>query len=231
MARLERPKVSRNPATKFLEWKSNDKCFEFYDKEKGQKVKVELPLKFLFLEHYHTVKGWAKKNRSEENECAIYSNEVYSVQHEEISVKAFKAPKQIVSGFYKEIKDKIKDEGGVYYRSIYAMLEDGSIVNFQLKGCAVASYYNFYNPIKHLLDTQWVEINSAKDAKNGMVKYSIPIFTMGKVISGEIDQLANEAAKVLQEYMNEYMAKGNVLQKVDTLEMEAEETDFEPIEF
>ena len=111
------------------------------------------------------------------------------------------------------------------------MLEDGSIVNFQLKGCAVANYSEFYRPINHLLDTQWVEINMAKDEKKGAVKYSIPIFTMGKVISGEIDQLANEAAKVLQEYMNEYKAKGNVLQKVDTLEIEAEETNLEEIDF
>ena len=82
---IRTPKSKQKPATKFLEWKSNDKCFEFYDKEKGEKVKVELPLKFLFLEHYHTVKGW-----SEEANSGIYSNEVYSIGDEEISVKAFK---------------------------------------------------------------------------------------------------------------------------------------------
>ena len=32
-----------NPATKFIEWKSNDKAFEYYDKETSSKVE------FLYL--------------------------------------------------------------------------------------------------------------------------------------------------------------------------------------
>ncbi len=39
-----------NPATKFLEWKSNDQCFEYYDKEAQKKVQVTLPFKFLVLD-------------------------------------------------------------------------------------------------------------------------------------------------------------------------------------
>ena len=50
MARLERPQQkSSNPATKFLSWKSNDKSFEYFDKEKAEKVNVSLPFKFLFF--------------------------------------------------------------------------------------------------------------------------------------------------------------------------------------
>ena len=38
---------SKNPSTRYLEWKSNDKCFAYWDKslgEKGENVEVE-PLK------------------------------------------------------------------------------------------------------------------------------------------------------------------------------------------
>ena len=60
----------KNPATKFLSWKSNEQCFGYYDKDiaeslKGQSeetikekanVKVKLPLKFLFLDQLHLLK-------------------------------------------------------------------------------------------------------------------------------------------------------------------------------
>ena len=44
MARIshtnEAPK-SANPTSKYLEWKSNDKSFSYYDKSVGENVKVE----------------------------------------------------------------------------------------------------------------------------------------------------------------------------------------------
>ena len=46
-----------NPSTKFIEWKSNDKAFEYYDKETSSKVAIPLPFKFLVLDELHAVKG------------------------------------------------------------------------------------------------------------------------------------------------------------------------------
>ena len=77
--------VSSNPTSKYLEWKSNDKAFSYYDKEAGQNVKVELPLKFVFLQHYHTVKGWNDASAS-----GIYSNEVFYIGSEPMTVRSFK---------------------------------------------------------------------------------------------------------------------------------------------
>ena len=95
MARLKRPtNQTSTPVTQYLNWKSNDKAFAYYDKEKGENVLVQLPLKFLFLEHYHTVKGW-----NDASESGIYSNEVYSIGKEELSVKAFKGG-EIGNGLY-----------------------------------------------------------------------------------------------------------------------------------
>ncbi|WP_228853271.1 hypothetical protein [Aegicerativicinus sediminis] len=216
MARLERPtSENSNPAYRFLEWKSNEKCFSYYDKEKKENVNVELPIKGLFLEHYHTVKGWHDKSES-----GIYSNEVYSIANEEISVKAFKGG-EIASGIYKDIKERIKNSGGRYTRSIYLMDEDGHIFNLQLKGAAVGGikkeksidkedvpgYSDFYRENSHLLDNQWVEITEAKGGKSGSVKYSIPLFEVGEVIDRATDELANKAAKTLQEYIDGYRAK------------------------
>src|SRR6056300_1509717 len=92
---------SSNPTTKYLEWISNDKSFEYYDKEAGQKVKVELPLKFVFIDHYHTVKGW-----NDASESGIWANEVYYIGSEPMKVRAFKGG-TIADGIYKDIKEDI----------------------------------------------------------------------------------------------------------------------------
>ncbi len=234
MARLERPTTeSRNPATKFLEWKSNDKCFSYYDKELKENISVELPLKFLFIEHYHTVKGWHDKSES-----GIYSNEVYSIGNTLLEVKAFKGG-EIASGFYKDIKDKVKNAGGNYARSIYVMLEDGSMANIQLKGSAVGGikkeksidgkdkkgWSEFYNDNQSNLDYHWIEINAAAEGKSGSVKYSIPEFEFGKRITDKTDKMASETASMLGDYMRGYLEDkpfrdGSV---VDEYEKNAEE--------
>ena len=209
MARLTRPtSENSNPVTKYLNWKSNDKAFAYYDKAKAENVIVELPLKFLFLEHYHTVKGW-----NDASESGIYSNEVYSIGKEPVTVKAFKGG-VIGEGLYKDIKENIKNAGAVYHRSVYAMLENGDLINLQLKGIGVKAYSDFYNDNNHLLDNQWINIESAKEGKKGAVKFSSPEFTIGGNITKEEDKLANNAASKLQNYMDSYFGR---TEKEDTM--------------
>ena len=58
MGFLERKQTTTgtNPTSKFLEWKSNNKSFSFFDKETKQNVEVKLPLTFIVLEEYHSIK-------------------------------------------------------------------------------------------------------------------------------------------------------------------------------
>ena len=235
MSRLKRPvqeNENPNPATKFLQWKSNDQSFEFYNKEAGEKVKVQLPLKVLFLEHYHTVKGWSDSANS-----GIWANEVYSIGNEELEIKSSNGT--ICKGVYKNNRTVIKNAGGVYHRSIYCMTPDGEIVNLQLKGAVIGGldadtsvdgktvngWSDFYSGdkkkqikgVSHLLDNQWIEINEAKQGKKGAVKYTIPFFELGEIITREEDSLAALASEKLQEYMNKYF------NKVEDIEVVAEE--------
>lgn len=229
MARLERPQEkSKNPASVFLKWKSDEKCFEFWDKQNKTNVKIELPFKGLFLEHYHNVRGWHGTT-----DKGIFSNEVYALGTEILNVKTFGQPSvEIASGVYKEIKDKIKVAGGSYHRSIYLMLEDGTIANLQLKGVSVGGlssetslqkiqidgYSEFYKKNNHLLDNQFIVVKSFADGKKGATKFSIPVFEIGENINNETENLANEAVGILQTYMNEYFGKTK-LSKVEVAEI------------
>ena len=114
----------KNPATKFIEWKSSKKAFQFYDKEAEETVEIKLPIEFVILDELSTIKGW-----HEETESGIYSNEVHSLQNEDLNVRSFKGG-DLISGKYSEIKELIKAKGGKYTKSVYAMMGD-ELVNFQ----------------------------------------------------------------------------------------------------
>jgi len=184
-----------NPAVKFLEWKSKDKQFAYYDKELKQNVPIELPLKFQFLEEFHCIKGW-----HDASESSITSNEVKLISTEPLTVRSFKGG-PIANGLYKEIKPIILGAGGSYFRSIYALL-DGEIVNITLKGAAVAAYSEFMKDNSNKLESLFMEITGAKDQKKGSIKYSTPIFEVGKAFSPIEMTAADEAYLTIANHFN-----------------------------
>jgi hypothetical protein len=218
MARISHQQESNkssNPTTKYLEWKSNDKSFSYYDKSKGENVKVELPFKFVFLQHYHTVKGWSDASGS-----GIYSNEVYFIGSEPMAVKSFKGG-VIAEGLYKEIKPTITNAGGKYHRSVYVMLEDGSLANISFKGAVVREWSIFMENNANNCDVKWVEVNTAVEQKKGSVKYTTPDFTLGASITKADSVKADKVAGEFQEYISSYLKK-----KDEVVESEPVEIDF-----
>lgn len=222
MARMERPTTeSTNPCTKFIQWKSNEKHFSYYDKAKSENVALPMPFKFLFLEHYHTVKGWHGAT-----DKGIYANEVFMLSKEPLTVKTF-GGLTIAEGLYKDIKNEVNVAGGVYHRSVYVMLEDGEIANLQLKGAVVGGlkkeqaiskrdvegYSDFYNANNKLMDNQWIVVSSVEDAKKGATKYSIPVFEMGEAISPTDNDNADECVSKLVAHMKVYKDKEVLVEK------------------
>ena len=195
---------SSNPTAKYLSWKSNDKQFSYYDKASGENVAVQLPFKFVFLQHYHPIKGW-----NDATEAGIYSNEVFFIGKEPLTVQTFKG-KKIASGLYSQIKQDVIAGGGKYHRSVYVMLEDGSIANISLKGSSVKEWSDFMEDSKNLIDNQWVEVASAKDQKKGSIKYSVPEFTLGATLNKKASDNADLAATNLKQYMDEYFGQETV---------------------
>lgn len=209
---------STNPATKFLNWKSNDKAFSYYDKEKSENIALKLPLKFQFLEDFHTVKGWHDKSES-----GIYSNEVKYISKEELTVNAFKGG-EIATGIYTDIRSKVRDNGGVYNRSVYVVLEDGTIANIALKGSGVSAYSDFMKEHSNKIEGHWMVVASAKDLKKGATKYSTPVFEIGERFTSNEMKLADECYKVISTYYEGYSsgkleAKEEVEEEIDNDEL------------
>ena len=198
-----------NPSTKFLDWKSNDKCFEYYDKERQEKVSVPLPFKFLVLDELHAIKGWNDASSS-----GIFSNEVKFISKEIMTVKPFKG-NEIAKGLYKDIKEKIVAAGGHYVKSIYIMLEDGSLANLQLKGSAVQKWGEFTQKTRNRLPDEWVQVTKAIEGKKGAVKFFTPDFSFERSITEDEAMQADEAFNILETYLKAYLVKaGPIVEEI-----------------
>lgn len=209
-----------NPATKFLSWKSNDKQFSFYDRETKENVLVPLPFRFLVLDEMHAISGWNDAAQS-----GIYSNEVKFISKETMTVKPFKG-NEIAKGLYKDIKEKVKSAGGHYVKSIYIMLEDGTLANLQLKGSSVQKWGEFTQKGKQRLVDEWVVVDKAVDGKKGAVKFTTPDFKFERSISDSESELADEAFNKLEAYLTTYLAKAEPV-VVETIDDEAQEDDLD----
>lgn len=202
---LNQTEGSTNPATKFLEWKSSEKGFVYYDKEKGKNVLVPLPVKFQFLEEFHTIKGFHENSNS-----SIYSNEVKTM-NEPLTVKSFKIKEPLAEGLYKDIKHEVKSIGGKYGKSVYALL-DGEIVNFQLYGSSITPFILYTSGDKktnikghsHLLESNFIEVNEFVEKKKGNNNYTEPVFSLGAKFTREEFQLADDKYKDVANYFNKY---------------------------
>ena len=203
-----------NPATKFFDWKSDDKCFSYYDKEEQKNVLVPLPFKFLVLDELHTIKGWNDATSS-----GIFSNEVKFISKEVMTVKPFKG-NEIAKGLYKDIKEKIVAAGGHYTKSIYIMLEDGTLANIQLKGSAVQKWGEFTQKTRNRLPDEWVQVSTALEGKKGAVKFNTPEFTFFKSLSEDEANLADEAFNTLETYLKAYLVKADPV--IEDIEVDAE---------
>lgn len=219
MGFLDRPQTkSSNPASKFLEWKSDDQKFAYYDKEKKENIFVDLPITFLVLEEYHTVKGF-----SDSDQTGIYSNEVLQTGSEEMEVKTFKG-RIIAKGLYKDIKSIVDSSGGRYNKSIYAVTKQGELINISFKGACVSKWSDFTakGAWKRLKD-EWVTISEVENLQKGKVKYSVPVFKFDKSLSKKEVEMILPFATELQEYMDTYTAKRIDVIEPETVDIENED--------
>ena len=206
-----------NPATKFIDWKSNEKAFSFYDKENKVNVPIPLPFRFLALDELHTVKGWSDSCQS-----AIYANEVKFISKEPLTVKPFKG-NEIAKGLYSDIKEKVKAAGAHYVKSIYIMLEDGSLANLQLKGASCQSWGDFTQKGRSRLPEEWVTVEKAIEGKKGAVKYYTPEFKFNKTLSENENTMADDAFAILETYLKAYLVKAEPV--VDAIDLDVIDED------
>ena len=123
-----------------------------------------------------------------------------------MTVRSFKGG-VLAEGLYKDIKSNIVNAGGKYHRSVYVMMEDGTIANLSFKGAVVREWSDFMEANRSLTDAQWIEVKEAREEKKGSVKYSVPSFKMGPALSKQDSSNADSVASSLKSYLDGYFNK------------------------
>jgi hypothetical protein len=216
-----------NPAKKYYKWESTNKCFSYFDKEKGEKgenVLVKLPFRFVTLGRpLFNVKGY-----NEPNNCGIWSNEVRSV-NDHLTVKMFdKLKTTIAEGTWKEVKDACVSKGGKYHLSIYGFdLETQEIINISIKGLGIQEWGSLYRKCSGRLADEIVIVNGYIDGKKGATKFTYPKFELERSLSdSEIDPVF-DALDELNIYLEKYLKAPKTEPAVELAEQEVDEDDLD----
>lgn len=214
---------STKPAKIYFEWKSakkvkkspeghaildkNDKptyeydgYFTYYDKAKGEDVKVPLPFRFIPLEVLSCVKGFNDKNK-----CGIYSNEVKSIKNDVLTVNTFKGGLS-VKGLYGTIKGEIDAMGGKFANSVYIGYRVGDkleLCNLQIHGASLSPFIEYGKLHKDLTQKGAMQVKSFKIATVGDNQFAEPIFEE-LPITPETEAEAIELANTLKVYLDGY---------------------------
>jgi len=224
-------KVVESPCTKFLKWSTLEDedgkivngVWQYYDKdlgEKGEKVNIELPFKFaLISDELVTIKGFSKAKQ-----CGIWSNEVRKPEQ----ILTVRDKDGIIAEFslkeYKNNKAILKEAGASYCKSIYIAVngENGwEMMNIQAKSSVLTGgadpenmteddkqdgWFGFTKYNKGKLLSNMINVDSYKLRRNGKVRFSVPTFTIGEVISPEnidaLEKLNDELEDYLKFYFN-----------------------------
>jgi len=209
--------ASPNPAKIFIQWKSKNEKFSYYNKEKKEDVLLPMPFNFIPLFICSNVKGYNHKKTK-----TFISNEVENLDTDILTVISYnnvtKEKKTEYTGIYKDIKDSF-DQNIKFGISLYAAIKDKkgtlSLVNIQLNGAGLHHWFKFTKE-----NDIWKNAISAfgtTDEINGTVNYKAPTYKAIK-ISEEDDIAAGELQEEVKSYLKDYFAKnkgGVSLHKID----------------
>jgi len=157
---------SINPATKLIDFNGETGIFDYYDKEKKENIELGTKIEFIVLNELSGITGW-----SDQDESAIWSNEVEKTTEEELTIRTKKGV--LISGLYRKIKKDVISLGGKYCKIVYIKLKgEDTISRLRLKGAALSAWINKKINTK----AQSIIVSGTEEGKKGSIKYKVPKF-------------------------------------------------------
>jgi hypothetical protein len=187
-----------NPAQAKLEWvgKRTGGYFESYDRDAKETTKIDLPLRFAYLDTMKSVVGFL-----DQVQRSLYSNEVRYTNRENLHVRYSKdnMTHTVANGQWKEIRGE--NPAMKFCNVVYATLltevdgvPSGALVKLPLSGTAGSQWIDL-----DMKDGESFEITGFEDRTKGATEYRAPLMQKIKITEEEGEQ-ADEQDKVLQEY-------------------------------
>lgn len=202
---------SKSPVEIYINWDSDLEVgkYQRYDKTKGENVTYPFPFLFLPLKTTFCVTGWNDRLKKK-----IYSTEVEYHYANPVKVWQSGTKQPIVKGLWKDIKpelEKLKQDWGAsggfkFTNKLYAMMQDGTLICIELKGCSLASWIDFNTKLeKNNIKLEEIAIACTKSVpkRTGKNDYLAPFFVAKVNISPEKEQLAEDKQNIVLNYLEE----------------------------
>lgn len=222
--------IVESPCKKFLQWKTfrnedgkiEGGSWSFWNKDTEKNENIELPFKFALLsDDCVTFKGYSEKRKQ-----GVWSNEVILPTHE-VKIRAKESVLlQFLLKDYKEKKGEIELTGAKYTKSVYIGVinskKEWEIWNLQLSGSSLSGAVDRDNTSEEEKDHGWfaftknhrnkmfsnfIEVNDLQIKKTKVTKFTIPLYTIGDVISPEDNAELSKLTTELDEYHKWYFTK------------------------
>ena len=203
MSRTQPEAHASNPVEYKLEWVGHDEggYFSVWDRENKCEIKLELPLKFAYLDCKKAVGGFYEGVKR-----SFFSNEIRNTKSQELDVRYYKdgTSHPVAKGLWNDIKGEIGGKGAKFCNVVYATLLNstsddipgGSLVKLPLIGAAGSAWIDL-----NIKDGESFEVSGFEDKQKGRAKYRQPVFEKIQITKDE-DAIACEQDKALQEYFN-----------------------------
>lgn len=194
-----------NPAIRFYEWNGDKGGFRYFDKalgEKGERVEVPLPFKFLVLDTLSTIKGFDDVDKS-----GYWCNEVRDLKKDIMTVRNKNGI--CAKGLYEQVSKDRNTVGSKYCQSVYIAFKEGKtliIANIQMMGAALGSWIEFRK--KNKIFDGAISVETMIEGIKGKTVYQIPVFKKIET-SPETDQQAKELDTELQTYLGLYFKRNS----------------------
>lgn len=189
-----------NPAKKFFQWDGTNGGFNYFDKtkgEKGERIHVALPFRFLVLDALSTIKGFDDKAQS-----GYWSNEIRDLSIETLVIRNKNGI--CAKGLYEHIIVDANTKGSKYCQSVYIGYFQGEemiLANIQIMGAALGSWIDFRK--KNKIFDGAISITECIEGKKGITVYKIPVYKKIEV-SKDSDSKAQQLDIELQDYLSKY---------------------------
>lgn len=231
MSRTQPEAHASNPVEYKLEWVGHEEggYFSVWDREAKKEIKLDLPLRFAYLNIRKAVAGYYESVKR-----SFFSNEIAPFSKEEFDVRYYKDGNAhpVAKGTWTDIKGEVGQKGAKYCNVVYATLLNstseeipgGSLVKLPFMGAAGSEWINL-----DIKDGQSFAVSGFNDCKKGRTSYRAPVFELIE-ITDEEGAIADEQDVALLEYFGS--SKKPVEHMTDNaVKAEAEDEEDESVPF
>lgn len=195
-------------ATKYLTWKSADKCFNCYDTESKTTTTVNPDTEFIALTSTMSILGSrsvGKRGTPSFHWTNIYSNEFKDSKNEKVTVREVDkyedSTNVLLEGTYTDIKEQVKNSPDMYFNLyVYAMVRGTEdIVRFAFNKSSRDVGFDVTN--RDNMNGKAFKLTGSEERQNGSVQYNVPVVNFVDISQAE-DTRAIEITREIDEKIN-----------------------------